>query len=179
MAAPAPAPGNNAQHLLALLATVPRLLLATMLDLLDHCTDCWLPYGHLGPTASPTCSNHLLSHTAPSQCCCCHTAANGTLSCWPDPRRDTNTMLLDATIGVIHALLGLQPNCLWDHWASHDWWLHVIQQTWDDKQWLEAFTMTWATFLDPLEQLHLHLEQQDTTMWQPLPADTQLAIALL
>ncbi|KYO45779.1 hypothetical protein Y1Q_0021428 [Alligator mississippiensis] len=39
--------------------------------------------------------------------------------------------------------------------------------------------MTWATFLDLLEQLWPHIECQDTTMWLPsLPVDTQLAFTL-
>ncbi|KYO24660.1 hypothetical protein Y1Q_0017764 [Alligator mississippiensis] len=39
--------------------------------------------------------------------------------------------------------------------------------------------MTRATFQNLLEQLRQHLEQQDTSMWMPLPTDTQLALALL
>ncbi|KYO19571.1 hypothetical protein Y1Q_0007497 [Alligator mississippiensis] len=54
-----------------------------------------------------------------------------------------------------------------------------VHHTWDDDQWLEAFRMTWATFWHLLEQLCLHLEQQDTNMWPPLPVDTRLAIALV
>ncbi|KYO39483.1 hypothetical protein Y1Q_0021120 [Alligator mississippiensis] len=39
--------------------------------------------------------------------------------------------------------------------------------------------MTWATFLDLVEQLCSHLEWQNTTMEHPLSADTWLAITLL
>ncbi|KYO48757.1 hypothetical protein Y1Q_0004131 [Alligator mississippiensis] len=76
---------------------------------------------------------------------------------------------------AIHTLLGLQP-C---HWASQNWWKHSVQATWDDKQWLEAFCATQATFLDLVEQLCLHLECQNTTMRQALPMETWLAITMM
>ncbi|KYO35168.1 hypothetical protein Y1Q_0001052 [Alligator mississippiensis] len=65
----------------------------------------------------------------------------------------------------------------WAHLANQDLWLYIVQATWDDKQWLEAFCITWTTFLDVLEQLHSHLEQQNTIMQHP--THTQVAIALL
>ncbi|KYO47059.1 hypothetical protein Y1Q_0013978 [Alligator mississippiensis] len=39
--------------------------------------------------------------------------------------------------------------------------------------------MIWTTFLDLLELVDLLVEWQDTTMQQPLPTDTKLAITLL
>lgn len=59
---------------------------------------------------------------------------------------DTNDTLLDATSGVVHVFLSLQPHCLWAYLASQEWRLHVIQTTWDNEQWLESFQMTRATF---------------------------------
>ncbi|KYO39225.1 hypothetical protein Y1Q_0004856 [Alligator mississippiensis] len=77
------------------------------------------------------------------------------------------------------ATFGIVPCCLWAYLASQDWWLHVLQTTWDDKQWLECFHMTQATFQELLDQLHPQLEQQATTMQPPLPTDTRPAIALV
>ncbi|KYO33736.1 hypothetical protein Y1Q_0008862 [Alligator mississippiensis] len=121
----------------------------------------------------------LPSLNAPSPGSCHHAAASWTLCCCPDPSRDTDTLLLYATTSVVHAFLGLQPHQLWAHPVRQDLWLDIIQTTWDDKQWLESFCITQATFVELPEQLHLHLDQQNATVQQPLLMDTWLAITLL
>ncbi|KYO19019.1 hypothetical protein Y1Q_0018970 [Alligator mississippiensis] len=84
-----------------------------------------------------------------------HAPAAWNPSGWLDPGRDADDMLLDGTAGAAFALLRLQP-C-----------------------WLEAFRMTQAIFWDLLEQHQPHLEWQTTSMWPPLPVDTQLALTWL
>lgn len=78
------------------------------------------------------------------------------------------------------ALLGLQPHHLCTCQAIQDCCLHNSKQTWEDDQWLEVFHITRATtFLDLLDQPHPHVKQQGMNMQQPLPANSQLVIALL
>ncbi|KYO45003.1 hypothetical protein Y1Q_0007318 [Alligator mississippiensis] len=155
-----------------------RLLLATALALLAGCADCHLAHGHLACPGSPMPSDHLAAHCVPSQCCCC-TAAILTLSTWSDPSRDADDRLQNATTRATIALLVLQPHRLWAHWAIQHWWLHIVQHTWDNEQCLEVFRITRATFRDLMEQHRPHLEWQDIGMWTPLPADIQMALALL
>lgn len=50
-----------------------------------------------------------------------------------------------------HAILDLHPHHLWAQVASQDSWLHITQAMQVDKQWLMAFCVTQATFLDLLE----------------------------
>ncbi|KYO32959.1 hypothetical protein Y1Q_0011283 [Alligator mississippiensis] len=76
-------------------------------------------------------------------------------------------------------ILSLQDYHLWAHRVSQDWWLHIVQHTCNDKQWLDGFFMTQATFWDLLQQLQPHLEWQDAGMCLALPTDTWLALVML
>ncbi|KYO19941.1 hypothetical protein Y1Q_0021876 [Alligator mississippiensis] len=92
---------------------------------------------------------------------------------------NTNKGLYKTTARATIALQGLQPHSLWAHHTSQHCWHHLVQQDWDDEQWINTFHMTWATFMDLFHQLSPHLEHQDTGMNPALPTDTSLALILL
>ncbi|KYO21108.1 hypothetical protein Y1Q_0001408 [Alligator mississippiensis] len=151
------------------MTSAPGLLMATKLALLAHFTDCCLAHSCLGLPSSPTCSDHLPGCSLPSQGHCLCTVAT---------RRDADEGLLDATIRAAVTLLHLHTCYHKGLWATQDWWQHVVQHTWDDEHWLEAFRMAQATW-DLVELLRLHLEWKDTDLWLPLPTGTDLALTLL
>ncbi|KYO22810.1 hypothetical protein Y1Q_0003290 [Alligator mississippiensis] len=59
-----------------------------------------------------------------------------------------------------------------------DWWQQLVQRDGDDKQWVNTFWLTQATFTDLLHQLWPHLECQDTGMCPALHTNTCLALEL-
>ncbi|KYO42242.1 hypothetical protein Y1Q_0002856 [Alligator mississippiensis] len=88
--------------------------------------------------------------------------------------------------GSMRPLLGL-PLPLWASSlaiseptvAAPNWLQHLVQKTWDDEQWVNAFWLTWATFWDLVQQLWPHLEFQDTSICLALPTNIRLAVLLL
>lgn len=82
------------------------------------------------------------------------------------------------TKASVHKLMMLWPCHFWAHPISREWWHCIVLHTWDDDQSLDSFRMTRPTF-HKLVQLGPHLERQPTTMYQPLPAETYVAISIL
>ncbi|KYO38952.1 hypothetical protein Y1Q_0022558 [Alligator mississippiensis] len=159
MAPPASGPGSDDQ--------CPTILLA----LLACCTDYCLAQGRFTPHGSAMPSDLLPVRNMLSQGCHCHHTAAAT--------RDTNKGLHNATSRAALTLLGLQPCRFWAHHTTQHWWLYLIQQTWDNDQWLDGFHMNQATFQDLLQQLWPHLEHQDTDICPALPTDIRLALMML
>ncbi|KYO23548.1 hypothetical protein Y1Q_0010110 [Alligator mississippiensis] len=154
----------------------PRwLLLATLLTAFCHHCDHHLAWVSLGHVCSLVLHGHVARFIAVYEAPCLHANATETLDCHPDSNRDANDMQVNTTTTAIHELLGLQVCCLWAYPGSQKWWLHIIQCSWDNEQWLDSFCMTWATFQELLNHLCLHLEQQATIMQPPFPTQDQLA----
>ncbi|KYO41910.1 putative nuclease HARBI1 [Alligator mississippiensis] len=93
---------------------------------------------------------------------------------------DEEKAILDAAeAGVLWHHLQTVDRQLWAHTSSTDWWERIVLSTWEDKQWLETFRMSRATFMHIVTKLSPYITRQNTVMRRPLSPEKRVAIAVL
>ena len=66
---------------------------------------------------------------------------------------------------------------VWSHERSSTWWDRIVNQSFDEGDWLENFRMSRDTFLYLCSELK-SLEKRDTVMRKAIPLEQRVAIAL-
>ena len=70
------------------------------------------------------------------------------------------------------------PKSIWSKSRSNNWWEEIVNNTFTERDWLENFRMSHATYLYVCEQLRSSVKKKDTTMRTSIHYKKRVAITL-